>query len=51
MSGRDYLFLVGLILVAVFILYRAVKKKSWCPDIYGNGKGCSTNSEENKKQQ
>jgi hypothetical protein len=50
MSGWDYLFLVVLILVAVFILYRAVKKKSWCPDIYGSGKGCSTGSKKGPEE-
>lgn len=45
MSGWDYVFLFTLLAVAVVILYRAVKKKSWCQDIYSRGKGCSTGHE------
>lgn len=34
---KNILFLVGSIAVAVFMLYRAIVKKKWCPDIYGSG--------------
>jgi len=33
----NILFLVGTVAVASCILYRAVVKKKWCPDIYGSG--------------
>lgn len=40
MSWGDIALLIALLGLAVFILYRAIRKRTWCPDIYGNG-GCS----------
>lgn len=34
---QNILFLVATVAVAAFMLYRAVVKKKWCPDIYGSG--------------
>ncbi len=40
MTIKDILILLAVIVIAVFYLYVAIKKKKWCPDIYGSG-GCS----------
>jgi len=42
MNIEGTIFSVITPLFAVLILYRAIKKKSWCPDICGSG-SCSVN--------
>ena len=37
MSWEEILIIVSLVLFAGFILYRALKNKDRCPDIYGAG--------------
>lgn len=35
MNWVDVIFLAGLLAGAGFILYRAVRKKKWCPAVFG----------------
>lgn len=54
MTLWDIVFFIGLFLAAFLILYRAIKKKSWCPDIYGADKSCmgkEDKTDRNKKRQ
>ncbi len=37
MAWQDVLLIVCLFIAAAFFLYRTIKKKRWCPDIYGDG--------------
>lgn len=37
MEWKSILLLLALLCYALFIFYRVVKKKKWCPDIYGTG--------------
>ncbi len=49
MDWKDILFLLVIICGAVFILYRTVKNKKWCPDIYGSG-SCGIDKKDGKKK-
>ncbi len=49
MSAGDFLFLFLIILFAFIILYRAIKKKGWCPDIYGTG-ACTINDQKKREK-
>jgi len=49
MGWKDILFILALFCVTAFILYRAVKKKKWCPDIYGSD-SCGVNDKQKKSQ-
>lgn len=40
MDWKSLLFLLLVFVFAAVILYRAVFKKRWCPDIYGS-RGCA----------
>ena len=49
MTIKDILILLAVIVVAVFYLYRTIKKEKWCPDIYGTG-GCSIEADQDKRE-
>lgn len=49
MELSDYLFLFLLIAAAAVILYRAIRKRKWCPDIFG-GKQCGLDHEKNESE-
>jgi hypothetical protein len=36
MEWKDILVLVGVVLVAGILLYRAIRKKKWCPAVFGD---------------
>jgi hypothetical protein len=36
MELTDILMLVALFLVAGIVLYRTIRKKKWCPAVFGN---------------
>jgi hypothetical protein len=40
MDWKSIGFLVIVFAFAAVVLYRAVRKKKWCPDVYGSG-ACS----------
>lgn len=37
MDWKSILLVLAVFCYALFIFYRVVKKKKWCPDIYGSG--------------
>ncbi len=47
MGWKDILFAVVLFAAAAFFLYRFIKKRKWCPDIYGSG-SCAINEEKER---
>ncbi len=49
MEIKDILALIGVLAAAVFYLYRTIRKKKWCPDVYGSG-ACSLKEEEKKEK-
>jgi hypothetical protein len=41
MGWKDILALLVLVLIAGIILYRAIRKKKWCPAVYGSAKNAA----------
>lgn len=51
MAWTDIAFMLFLFAVAGFILYRALRKKKWCPAVFGSGDNTESKSNAEKSEE